>query len=453
MLRTLWLAIQIGLFALAAFWVSSRPGTVVVDWLGYQVNADIGVVILAALALMLFILFLHRVVLSLFFAYKSWRQSREKARVQTGHHHFMRGLAAIAAGDTKRAESLVKQTRDHIKDDQSMALFLEALAARQRGQTAKADYAFEQLLNHKDTVFLGLRGLLMSALEQNKTAEALKFARQAQKLAPKQPWVLQTVYDLEIKQRLWAAALETLKTAEKQDAFTKDQAAVNRAALLLKQADDDKEKNMLISASGRTKQAFRASPGFVPAALRLAETHLENNKRAAAVKVIERAWGLNPHPDLAVMWGRLAPKGKSRDTTARLRWYEKLITAAPHNIEGYVAAAQEAMNLKLWGEAEKLFIQAEKLGTQARLYRLWGQMEEGRGSIEKSRQRYEMAADAPADKVWTCKDTGHIYESWSPIAEPHGSFNTIIWDYPHPRTQARSLAAAQDDMLLGIAAA
>ena len=47
----------------------------------------------------------------------------------------------------------------------------------------------------------------------------------------------------------------------------------------------------------------------------------------------------------------------------------------------------------------------------------------------------EKAADAPASKVWTCKVSGRIYERWLAIAEPHGSFNSIVWDYPVASSQ------------------
>ena len=62
-------------------------------------------------------------------------------------------------------------------------------------------------------------------------------------------------------------------------------------------------------------------------------------------------------------------------------------------------------------------------------------------------QNWEKAADAAADKVWICRETGRIYDRWSPIAEPHGSFNTIVWgdsQTPHPASVPTLVANGND---------
>jgi len=60
------------------------------------------------------------------------------------------------------------------------------------------------------------------------------------------------------------------------------------------------------------------------------------------------------------------------------------------------------------------------------------------------RRWLERAMDAPENKVWTCAQSGLIYDRWSAFAAPHNSFNTILWDYPGVGVASgASLAAVQ----------
>ena len=67
---------KIGLIVAAAFWVAQRPGVVELDWLGYHVTAQIGIVLLGLFVALLFILALHRIVLGLAGLPKAWRERK-----------------------------------------------------------------------------------------------------------------------------------------------------------------------------------------------------------------------------------------------------------------------------------------------------------------------------------------------------------------------------------------
>jgi hypothetical protein len=69
-----------------------------------------------------------------------------------------------------------------------------------------------------------------------------------------------------------------------------------------------------------------------------------------------------------------------------------------------------------------LFGTRRKLSHTAQVYRLFATLEDQTSHHAPSVQRWlEQAADASPDAVWFCKQTGHIYESWSGIALPHGA--------------------------------
>lgn len=120
----------------------------------------------------------------------------------------------------------------------------------------------------------------------------------------------------------------------------------------------------------------------------------------------------------------------------------------PDSAESQLAAAQVAGEDRLWAEARQYLVAAERLQPSARLYRLWAACEEAQGHFNEERRYLDLAVNAAPEKVWTCRETGRIYEGWTPIAAPHGAFNTIVWDYPRP-----GLAAGLPGDILDVTAA
>jgi len=439
MLRALFFAIKIGLIAVAAVWVSQRPGTVSVDWLGYQITTHVGIALLGVLVFLLFILFLHRVVLAVAGIPGSWKKRRERRTYEKGYMALTQGLTAVAAGDSKHASERARKTRELWPKDKGLSLLLEAQAARLRGEEDVARAAFDRLLKNKDTAFLGLRGLLVDALEGGDTARALDLARKAQAMHPKQPWIIKMVYDLEIQRKQWLEAEKTLKRAIRYNAIDERQGQRDHVAMLAAQAEALSEKGQKGEAVSMLRKAHRLDPDFVPAAERLAALYIERKNRRGAKNVLEETWKLNPHKDLVRLWGKLTPQNKPNDVSTRLRWFEKLVALKPDSVEGQLAAARAALDDSLWGQAREYLNMAMQIQPSARLYRMYAELEENLYHTNEAKDWLEKAADAPPDKVWTCRETGQIYERWSPVAKPHGSFNTIVWDYP----KARAMLTAQ----------
>ncbi|MCB9990627.1 MAG: tetratricopeptide repeat protein [Rhodospirillales bacterium] len=448
MLRALFFAIKIGLIFAAAVWIAQRPGEVELDWLGYHIKADVGLVLLGLFALLLATLVLHRMVLAVAALPTKLKKRHEHKQHDKGYQSLTQGLTAVAAGDAKLATAQADKTRALWPDDKGLSLLLEAQAARLRGEEDVARAAFDKLLHNKDTAFLGLRGLLVNALERGDTARGLELAHKAQKMHPRQPWILQMVYDLEIQEKQWDKAEHSLRQAIKFKAVEAARGDKDRIAMLAAQADELNEKGDASRAIAALRKAHKIDPGFAPVAQRLAALYIARKNKPAARKIIEATWRVSPHPDLVPLWDSIVPQGKAKDISARLNWFEKLVLLKPDSAEGQLAAAKVAMEEELWGQARDYLSQAEKTDYSARLCRLYATLEERLGHTEEANGWLEKAADAPAEKVWTCKETGRIYERWDPVARPHGSFNTIIWDYPKARASLSVPSALPQNELL-----
>lgn len=446
MLRALWFAAKLGLIVAAAVWIADRPGSVHVNWLGYDIEAQVGFVLVVLLGILFFALLLYRFLWGIFTAPELWRRYREQKKIAKGYRSLTLGLTAVAAGDTKLAGHHAVRARKLLPRDRGLPVLLEAQAARLRGDEKKAHESFEALLANKDTSFMGLRGLMLTALEKGDMAQASAITQRAISLYPRQPWILRMIYDIDLRQEKWDNALKSLLKIERHNALPPDKIKSDRVALLLALGDADMKAGMEARALERFKRAHAINPVFVPAAVRLARYYLDHKKRRAAVSVLEKAWRQNPHRDIVPLWRAAAP-ADDRNSAARMKWFERLVALRPDSAEGQMAAAASALDDHLWGIAQQYIERAGSIGANARLYRLRARLAQSQNRPEETAMMLRRADESPAEKTWVCSLTGRAYEEWMPVAAPHGSFNTIVWDYPRPLAYAHISADASDILL------
>jgi HemY protein len=449
--RALWFFLQLAVVVCAAIWIASQSGAVAIEWNNYDVSLNLGVFLLGVALFTLVVVTLFRIfraVVSMPGVFS--RRRREKNRAK-GFRSLTRGFVAIAAGDAKKATQYAKEVRTLLPDERGLPLLLEAQAARLRGEESVARDSFEQLLLDKDAAFFGIRGLLKSSLDEGDTLKALGYAKTALEQNPKQPWILKSVYDLELQNKQWEAAAKTLERVKKAKVLDDVAATKDEVALLLLLAEQDRLGGYPDASIRKIERAVKLDPTFVPAVVKMGEHYLVQNKSGKVASLVERAWKVNPHPELITLWNRIAPEIKSNDTTKRLRWFEKLVAIKPDAPDGQIAAAKVAMEAGLWGEAKAYLTVAENLRPSAQVYRVRADLEEqSTHNAVSVRHWLEKASEATPDPVWYCTQTGHIYDRWSPVAEPHGSFNTIQWGHPlsHPFGHANAALAQWKNPLM-----
>jgi len=436
--RALWFFFQIAIVVCAAIWISTQRGSVDLVWNNYTISLQLGLFLLFLTLFTLLAVAFFRVVGVIVGAPGTFSRRRHEKNRQKGFQLLTRGFVAIAAGDAKKATGYARDVRRLLPGETGLPLLLEAQAARLRGEEGAARKSFEELLSDKDAAFFGIRGLLKSSLDEGDSIKALGYAKAALDKNPKQPWILKSVYDLELQSRHWHAAAKTLERVRKYKAIDEAQANRDEIALLMILAEEDRIAHNDSGWMKKIERAVKLDPGFTPAVVKLGEDYLERNKNGKVASLVERAWKINPHPDLAKLWGRIAPDNKASDPLRRLRWFEKLVAIKPDSADGQIAAARAAMDAGLAGEAKAYLTVAENLRPTAQIYRLRADLEEQTTrNATLIREWMDRAANAAPDSVWYCTLTGHIYERWSPVAEPHGSFNTIQWGNPLTRSYAR----------------
>ena len=433
MIRALWLLIQIGFVIGLVIWIAERPGTVTINWMDYVVTIQVGFFLLILLGFVVLGILIFSVIKGVLDLPQTIARYRAYQGRIKGLRALTLGLSAVAAGDGKTANYQAYRARQYLSEKEALPKLLSAQAARLQGDEAKAATIFGQLLEHKEASFLGVRGLLHTALESGDHVGALELGRKALKSYPKQGWILKIVYDLEIKLRNWKSADQTLIRAENAGVITRDKARSDRVAMMIAQAIEAKEAGQEAEYRKFLHRAHKIDREFVPAVVMLARLYLDQGKCRAAISMIAESWKMRPHPDLVALWEQsMIPSGEP-DGLARIKWFERLLALKPESVEGLLALARVLMQERLWGEARKHLEAAEVIRPNVNLYKLWAKLEErATGDQAKVREWLERAADAPRERVWICSETGRVYDSWIPVSD-QGLFNTIIWDFPQGR--------------------
>lgn len=415
------------LVMLGAAWLADRPGTVSVDWLGYRVDSSVGV--LAAVILLggLVVALLYMLWRGVIGAPGAWFGRRSEARRRRGYRALTLGMVAVAAGDSQEAQRQARRA-ENLLEEPPLTMLLSAQAAQLAGDKEAARRYFTTMLDDPETAFLGLRGLLMQAVKDGDTSRALSYAERAYAIRPTTPWVVQTLFDMQARAGQWVMAQQTLQGGLNHKVVQQERGRSLKAILLVERSRQAEAAGNAADATRFAREAFDTEPGRIPAAFRYAERLLAEGDKRRAMKVLKRAWGLHPHPDLAKLY--LAATGEA-DPLKHVQALGELVAANPDDIESHVALAREALEARLWGEARRHLLKAGGDNPPARICRLMADLEESEtGDGERVRYWLTRATLAPIDRQWRCHSCGAVGDRWQSVCGQCGAFGTIDWRPP-----------------------
>ncbi|PCI00824.1 MAG: hypothetical protein COB76_02690 [Alphaproteobacteria bacterium] len=407
-------------------WLLSIGGAISVDAFGYAISTSLGIFIVAGLALLYLCSLVLRVIRVIIFTPKAITNTLEKRAHKNGMQSLTYGLSAVAAGDIKAASYYTKRATKLLKDDYGLVSLLSGLTARLKGDEKVAETSFKSLLKRDETSFLGIRGLLQTALDRGDDRYARVLARQAFETNPKQAWIIKTLYDLEVKHKDYEAAYPLLQKGVSAGVFSKDEARTHEAAMDL--IDDN------------AAQAFKTAPHFTPACLAVLKTWKTEGKRRKSLNLIKKKWAMSPHPDLISAWISWAPK-KAQDNAQRMMaWVEDLQRLNQGSASSNLYVAEVALRYDLNAQAKRFLQLAIEIKPTMRAYQLMAQLDSRSGW-------QDLISKGSHDAAWVCTITGRIYETWRGLTEA-GHFNTVEWMYPDDRKIDYSTRASGQSFFL-----
>jgi HemY protein len=424
MIRILLFTLAVVAAAAGLAWLADHPGTITVEWLGYQIEASAFVGMVAVGLLVVLLIAAWALMRYLFTRPAAIAAHVRERRRQQGYDALSRGLLAIGVGDRALAQRYAGIAGRNLPREPLTAL-LRAQAAQLKGDRAAARRAFEAMLDRPETELLGLRGLFLEAARSNDNEAARALAKQAVKRDPKLGWGVTALFDLQARAGDFAGALDTLAIARGNGHIDADTALRRRAALLTAEARDAEAANP-DKALALASEALRLAPSLVPAAEIAGRILASKGESRQASRVIARTWKLSPHPDLAVVYAFAKPGDAPRERVKRVKY---LASTTPDDVEGPIAVAAAAIEAHEWDEARAALEPYLDGRPPARICTLMARIEAGeQGDKGREREWLARAVRAPRDRAWIAD--GYVSDRWLPVSPVTGAVDGFEWKAP-----------------------
>jgi len=219
----------------------------------------------------------------------------------------------------------------------------------------------------------------------------------------------------------WSGALDALdhikSTLEKPDYRRK------RAVLLVARAqaleDIDRDTSHALAL-----ESVKLAPDLVPAAALAGRRLAEAGDVRKARKILETAWAINPHPDIAESYANVRLGDSARERLSRM---QKLAEKVPGQLEGALAVARAALDARQFATARAALAPYVSAPTR-RVATLMAEIEEAdQGDQGRVREWMSRAMRASGDPAWTAD--GVVSEHWLPVA-PNGKLDGFEWKVP-----------------------
>jgi len=420
MIRIVLFLAAVTVIAAGFAWIADRPGEVAITWLGYRIETSVMVAAFAIAVLVLIFALLWSIMrillrspeqVSLFFRHR---------RAVRGYLAISRGLIAIGAGDLQLARTSADEAA-RLSPGNPLALLLTAQSAQMAGDRTTAESAFREMTRRNETKLLGLRGLYIEAQRRNDGAAARHAAEEAARISPAVGWAGQAVLDYRCATGDWAGALEALDqmkpSLEKPDYRRKRAVLLVARAQALEDIDRDTSRKLVL-------ESVKLAPDLVPAAALAGRRLAESGEPRKARKILEAAWTINPHPDIAESYANLRLGDSARERLARM---QKLASKVPGQLEGALAVARAALDAREFVTARGALAPYVSAPTR-RVATLVAEIEESEhGDEGRVREWMARAMRASGDPVWTAD--GVVSERWLPVS-PNGRLDGFEWKVP-----------------------
>ena len=434
MMRAIWLFLLIALIAAGASQIADIPGTVTVTRPDQELRLSIPVAIAAVIVLSIATILAYRLITVFVDAPAEFFRWRAMGRQARGEAAVTKGLVAVAAGDDEEAR---KQTRKALSlvGEPPLALLLAAQAAQMEGDDEAAQRYFTQMLQSKETEFLGLRGLYMSALRRQDTSQALLIAERARLLRPKTRWALTALFELNVAQRRWTEASAAIDMQVKARQLDPAIAKRRKAVLATAAAHAARANGEGEAAARLAEDALGLVPGFGPAAIIAAESAAAQGKLWRAASLVEAAWSRGPHPDLARAYATMRAEEPSQ---ARAKRLAGLAAMNPHHPESRILAAAASMSQGRFQEASEHIRPLADHTPTVRVCMMMSEIERGLGGDSMlARDWATRALKAPHDATYACDACLRTQNEWSPTCNACGAFDTLTWQSGATEHEAR----------------
>lgn len=369
----------------------------------------------------------------------------DRNRERKGYEAMAQGMMAVSSGEGRLALAKAARAEKYLNRPELTNL-LTAQAAEISGDTQKAQEIYKRLLADDRTRFVGIRGIMKQKLAEGDTATALALAEKAFALKPRHSEVQSTLLQLQTEKKDWAGARRTLKSQAKHGAIPRDVFKRRDAVMALSEVKVLLDEDATIEACEAAIAAQKSSPDLIPASVIASDVYVERGKPKLATRLLKKAWGVQPHPDLAAAFARIAPE---EDAQTRLKRFEALTSQQIDHPETVMLKSELLIASEDFPEARRTMGTLAQTHPTSRSLALMAAIERGEGADDTEvRGWLAKAITAPRSEQWVCDNCGHAHGKWEPVCESCSSIDTLSWKIPAEPENISAQAASMLSLLV-----
>lgn len=363
----------------------------------------------------------------------------DRNREKKGYQALSDGLLALASGEGEKAIEKARKAERYLRKPELTNL-LTAQAAEMAGDKRKATDVYKKLLKDDATRFVGVRGLLKQKLEEGNTETALKLAEKAFAIKPAHGETQDVLLQLQAEGGDWKGARETLGAKLRHGALPRDVHKRRDAVLALSEAKDILDEDASVEAREKAIEANRLSPDLIPAAVMAAQSYIEKGKARAASRLLQKAWEVQPHPDLAAAYASIAP---DESAEARIKRFTKFTKHNVDHAEAKMLMAELQIAAENFPEARRALGDLYESEPTTRSLTIMAAIERGEGASDAVVKGWlARALTAPRGPQWVCDKCHNIHAEWTPVCGNCKAFDTLSWTAP-PETDFKSATGVE----------
>ena len=403
--------------------ITSYPGEVRFEWLGYSVSLPVGLFITCSLVVFGLVNIFINLWKLLWNLPHNYLKNLKKKKIQRANNLLIDGLSAIAAGQNQEAKEVISVACELLPEN-PLAQFIAAQASHTTGDEEAAIRHYTLMLKDKRTNFLGLRGLITQAKGREDYRLAQEYINKALQIRPDSPW-LQEEY---LSNTVYLAQKGTFPNLEKNKItkyLTKPRWTRHQAILYWLKI----QNNQLLNFSEKEKlhiKIFELAPDLTINVQQLVEYYLHIQAYSKAQKILLNAFKHHPHRILGLLWDSVFNEMEPVD---RYRTMEKLIATQEKHPESLISLATSAMRAQLWGQAKEHLDHLLIYGHTRTGCNLMAELMELQypAQFDLAKEWWQRASNTPSDYEWQCNTCQANFSNWQAVCNHCNTVDQINW--------------------------
>lgn len=434
MFTVIWFLLITFLITSSFIWLLDHNGSVVITWLGYQVQADMltAIVLAALFSLMAFVIsYLVARILAIKFPTllralfkRSYVRSLEKLvlKHRRGFDSMVELILALEIGDKESAKNLHKKLEKFIKHS-GLNDFFSGKILFEKGDFAKAAEIFEKFSSNSHAKIMVLRAKFELALQNQDETKAIAYAKQILSVQYENLDVAKRLFSLYKKRGMWQDA-KNLARDHGDEKFREELQKRDLAVINVALASELYLQKKFLLAIKHANIALKAESHFLPALEIRLKSWIKLGLGFKANWEIKTLWKENPHLILAEIFDLINHKHSAK---ARIKLMRNLAETNPKSPVGKLGVGIVAFRSGDYASAKEFLVLASMQQKSYRVYKLLAVTEKALGNEAESKKNLAKLEMFECDDHYRCQSCGHVSSKWSAKCTSCDSYDSIEW--------------------------